>query len=101
MTDLLLESSSIKDLLKILGPEQIDTYRCGLASRKQGQSMDCGEPAILPHRAISGDKSWWGAWLLETSVMNVTWVSLSLQKQQYHLFSVIPWRMVFGNYFKK
>lgn len=102
--NLLLESNSIKDLLKTLGPEQIDTTCRGTplqAGTRVSQHGPCGEPAIFLHRAISGNKSCWGAWLLETSVMNTTWVSLSLQKQQYRLFAVIPWRMVLGNYFKK
>lgn len=102
--NLLLESNSIKDLLKTLGPEQIDTTCRGTplqAGTRVSQHGPCGEPAVFLHRAISRNKSCWGAWLLETSVMNTTWVSLSLQKQQYRLFAVIPWRMVLGNYFKK
>lgn len=87
----------------MLDPEQIDTARGTAlqAGPRVSQHGLCGEPAILLHRVISGDKSHWGVWLLETSVMNTTWVSLSLQKQQYHLCSVIPWRMIFGNYLKK
>lgn len=103
MINLLLESNSIKDFLKSLGPEQIDPCRGTplQAGTRVSQHGLCGEPAIFLHRDISGNKSCCGAWLLETSVMSTTWVSLSLQKQQYHLFAAIPWRIVLGNYFKK
>lgn len=106
MINLLLDSNSFKDLMNILIPsmsEQTEIHR-GMALQagtNVSQHGLYGEPTILLHRDLSGDKSWWGVWLPETSVMNIPWVSLSLQKQPYHLSSMISWRMVFGNYFKK
>lgn len=59
MINLLLESSSFKDLINILGLEQTDIHRGMVlqAGTRVSQHGLYEEPAILLHRDISGDKS--------------------------------------------